>query len=185
MKKCCEARPNSLGAAARRNFFFRLTAGGLSFILFLMPAKVAALGLNCNVSATGVTFGNYDPTSSLPTDATGNVHVFCTVLLLSIASTVNISLNPGTGNSGSFFPRKMSSGANRLNYNLYKEASHATVWGDGTGGTGLWPDSNILILVAGTPIDHTIYGSIPAGQYVAAGAYSDTITVTVEYHEGL
>ncbi len=167
------------------NSFFSLTAALLGVILSLTSTPAAALGLNCSFCATGVAFGNYNPTSSSPTDATGNVHVFCTVLLISVASTINISLNPGTGNSGSFSPRKMSSGANRLSYNLYKDTSHTTVWGDGTGGTSIWTNSNLLILVAGTPIDHTIYGRIPAGQYVAAGSYTDTITVTVEYHEGL
>jgi len=113
---------------------------------------------------------------------TGNVHVLCAVLLVSIGAQTNISLN--TGGSGSFASRKMSSGVNLLNYNLYKAVSHTTVWGDGTGGTGIFTD-NALIEVLGTSIDHAIYGSIPAGQYVAAGSYTDTITVTVEYHEGI
>ncbi|UOA09790.1 spore coat U domain-containing protein [Methylobacter sp. S3L5C] len=161
---------------------FNLTAILLGIALSLMPMAAIALGLNCTVSATGVNFGNYNPTSSLPTDVTGNVHVACTALLISILSTTNISLN--TGGNGSFALRKMSNGANRLNYNLYKEVSHTTVWGDGTGGTSIWTDS-LLIQILGTNINHTIYGSIPAGQYVAAGNYSDTITVTVEFHEGL
>lgn len=168
--------------ASGSNCFFSLTVIGLSFILLLMPATVTALGLNCSVTATGVAFGNYNPTNSSPNNATGNVRVFCTVLVISILSTTNISLN--TGGSGSFASRKMSSGANQLNYNLYKEVGHTTVWGDGTGGTGIWTDS-LLIAILGTTVNHTIYGSVPASQYVAAGSYVDTITVTVEYHEGL
>ncbi|MDD5410975.1 MAG: spore coat U domain-containing protein [Methylobacter sp.] len=162
------------------NSFFNLTAALLGVVLSLTSTPAAAVGLNCSVSATGVAFGNYNPTNSSSTDATGNVHVFCTVLLVSVGAQTNISLN--TGGSGSFASRKMSSGANRLNYNLYKEASHTTVWGDGTGGTGIFTD-NTLIAVLGTSINHTIYGSIPASQFVAAGSYSDTITVTVEFHE--
>ena len=181
MKKYRILNPNSRRASGR-NYFFSLTATGLSFILLLMPASAAALGLDCSVSATGVAFGAYNPTNSSPTDATGNVHVHCTVILVSVLSQINISLDEG--GSGSFAPRKMSSGANLLSYNLYKEATHTTVWGDGTGGTGIWTD-NALIAVFGTNIDHTIYGSIPAGQYVAAGSYADTITVTVEFHEVL
>jgi len=181
MKKCRKASPNSR-RVSRKNCFFSLIATGLSFFLLLIPATATALGLNCSVSATGVAFGNYNPTSSSPTNATGNVHVFCTVFLVSVGAQTNISLN--TGGSGSYAPRKMSSGANLLTYNLYKEVGHTTVWGDGSGGTGIWTD-NALIAVLGTSIDHTIYGGIPAGQYVAAGSYTDTITVTVEYHEGL
>lgn len=181
MKKYHKVLPNGC-RTSRRNCFFSLSAAGLGFILLLMPATATALGLACNVDATGVAFGVYNPTSSSPTDATGNVHVHCTVILVGVLSQTNISLN--TGGSGSFAPRKMSSGANQLNYNLYKEANRTSVWGDGTGGTGIWTD-NTLIAVLGTNIDHTIYGSIPAGQYVAAGSYSDTITVTVEFHEVL
>lgn len=158
---------------------------GLAFLsaaLSLMPPPADALGLNCNVSSTGVAYGVYDPNSSSPTNAAGNVHVLCTVLVVSVLSQINISLS--TGGSGTFATRKMSGGADQLNYNLYKDASHTTVWGDGTGGTGIFTD-NLLIAVLGTSVDHTIYGSIPAGQYVSAGSYSDTITVTVEFHEGI
>jgi spore coat protein U-like protein len=151
-------------------------------LLLLTPPPAHALGLDCNVSSTGVAYGVYDPNSSSPTNATGNVHVSCTVLLASVLSQINIRLS--TGSSGTFANRKMSGGADQLNYNLYKDASHTTVWGDGTGGTGIFTD-NLLIAVLGTSVDHTIYGSIPPGQYVAAGSYADTITVTVEFHEGI
>jgi spore coat protein U-like protein len=158
---------------------------GLAFLsaaLSLTPPPADALGLDCNVSSTGVAYGVYDPNSSSPTNAAGNIHVFCTVLVVSVLSQINISLS--TGGSGTFASRKMSGGTDQLNYNLYKDASHTTVWGDGTGGTGIFTD-NLLIAVLGTSVDHTIYGSIPAGQYVSAGSYSDTITVTVEFHEGI
>lgn len=163
------------------NLLFSLTVALLAAVLSLTSTPTNALGLDCTASATGVAFGNYNPTNSSPTDATGNVHVFCTVLLVSVLAQTNISLSTG---SGTYADRKMSSGSNLLGYNLYKEATHTTVWGDGTGGTGIFTD-NTLILVLGTSINHTIYGSVPAGQYVAAGSYTDTITVTVEYHEGI
>lgn len=164
------------------NLIFSLTAALLGLVLSLTSMPAAALGLNCTVTATGVAFSNYDPTVGSPTDATGNVRVNCSVLLISVNSTINTSLS--TGGSGLFSPRKMVSGANQLSYNLFKEASHTTVWGDGNGGTGIFTDT-LLIAVLGTTINHPIYGRIPAGQYVPAGSYVDTITVTVEFHEGL
>jgi spore coat protein U-like protein len=183
MKKYQSVKKLRMGHPRPRqgNLLVSLTAALLAAILSLTSTPATALGLNCTASATGVDFGNYNPTNSSPTDATGNVHVFCTVLLVSVLAQTNISLSTG---GGTYADRKMSSGAELLSYNLYKEATHTTVWGDGTGGTGIWTD-NTLILVLGTSIDHTIYGSIPAGQYVAAGSYSDTITVTVEYHEAI
>jgi spore coat protein U-like protein len=166
----------------KKNFRESTVSALLSALLVLSTPPASALGLDCTVSATGVAFGVYDPNSGLPTDATGNVHVFCTVLLVSVLSQINTSLS--TGGSGTFASRKMSSGSDLLNYNLYKEASHTSIWGDGTGGTGIFTD-NLLIAVLGTSVDHTVHGRIPAGQYVSAGSYTDTITVTVEFHEGL
>ncbi|MBB3047521.1 spore coat protein U-like protein [Litorivivens lipolytica] len=72
----------------------------------------------------------------------------------------------------------MSSGANSLNYNLYTDPTYLTVWGDGNGGTATVPGAIGVLLL---PIDHVVYGRIPAGQNSAAGNYSDTISVTVTY----
>lgn len=181
-RKSLEPRPADRPSKKPVDLPISLGSALLSAALLLTPPPADALGLDCNVSSTGVAYGVYDPNSSSPTNATGNVHVSCTVLLASVLSQINIRLS--TGSSGTFANRKMSGGADQLNYNLYKDASHTTVWGDGTGGTGIFTD-NLLIAVLGTSVDHTIYGSIPPGQYVAAGSYADTITVTVEFHEGI
>lgn len=181
MKKCRNypVKKLHLGHSRPRqdNLLSSLTAALLAAVLSLTSMPAAAL-LDCTVSATEVDFGVYDPTNSSSTDATGNVHVFC-LGLLDILVQTNISLSIGGGSS--YTLREMSSGADRISYNLYKEASHTTIWGDGTGGTGTFIDI-ILVVLLGVFIDHPINGSIPAGQYVAAGSYTDTITVTVEYH---
>ena len=71
----------------------------------------------------------------------------------------------------------MISGTYTMDYNLFTDAAHLTIWGDGTPGT---------ILVAGiapnnTNVIHTVYGRIPGNQNLFAGAYTDTITVTITY----
>jgi len=33
----------------------------------------------------------------------------------------------------------------------------------------------------GAAVTTTVYGQVPSGQYVAVGAYSDTVNVTVTY----
>jgi spore coat protein U-like protein len=131
---------------------------------------------SCSVSATAVNFGTYNPLSGTPDDATGTVTLTCNVLAgLFTSWTVALS----TGN-GSYSPRLLKSGVSSLSYNLYTSAAHSNVWGDGSGTTTLVSDQATLIV--GTNISHyTVYGRISTGQDAAAGTYTDTIVVTVNY----
>ena len=64
-----------------------------------------------------------------------------------------------------------------LNYNLYTDSTYTSIWGDGTTGTTVsGVGSN-----GSTGITKTIYGSIPEGQDVPAGAYTDSITITITF----
>ncbi len=84
------------------------------------------------------------------------------------------------GNSGSFATRFMNLVGNHLNYNLYTQVGHTTIWGNGTAGTGTVSD-NYLLILGPNARNYTIYGLLPALQTVPAGAYTDAITVTVTY----
>lgn len=129
----------------------------------------------CTVSATGVAFGAYDPTSPAPDDGTGTVSLACPP---SVSAPV-VSL--GSGLSGLIGSRQMTSGSSNLSYNLYTNAARTLIWGNGLGG------SLTVTLTGGTvssgtrTFSRTVYGRIPAGQNVAAGTYSDTIVVTVTF----
>lgn len=122
-----------------------------------------------NLSAGALAFGTYDPLSGSTTTGTSTVTVTCTQ-----DAAYTISLNAGT--SGSLSTRTMTSGSNTLNYNLYKDASYTTIWGDGTGSS-----EQLSATGNGTAQSATVYGRIPASQNVGIGSYSDTITVTVDY----
>lgn len=139
-------------------------------------APGGAWAMSCSVGATAVNFGTYNPLSGTPDDATGTVTVTCDTLVGLFASwTVALS----TGN-GSYSPRLLKSGASSLSYNLYTTVAHTNVWGDGSGTTTLVSDHATLII--GANVTHyTVYGHIPAGQDAAAGSYTDTIVVTVNY----
>jgi spore coat protein U-like protein len=140
-------------------------------------ASEGASGMSCLVAATGVNFGVYNPLSGAPNAATGTVTVTCDVLVGVLASWT-VALN--TGNSGSFSPRRLGSGASQLTYNLYTSAAYSSIWGDGSGTTTLVSDQRSLI-VGSNISSYTVYGRIPAGQDAAAGTYLDTIVVTVDY----
>jgi spore coat protein U-like protein len=55
----------------------------------------------------------------------------------------------------------------------------SVVWGDGTAGTATVVQPKVMRNKP--PAAITIYGRIPAGQDVSAGAYGDTLTVTITW----
>jgi spore coat protein U-like protein len=153
-------------------------AGALALLGALMPAASQAALESCSVSATSVAFGAYDPLNASPAISAGTVSVTCTVSLIALLWTVDIKLS--AGGSGSFATRRMTSGASQLDYNLYLNSARTTIWGDGTGGSSY--ASPLTPLAVGTTTQNfPVYGRIPAGQDRSAGAYTDTIVVTIEY----
>ena len=140
----------------------------LLFALAGAAAVWAAPAGACTIGATGVAFGSYDPRSATAKDSTGTVTLNC-------PSNRSGVVSMSTGGSASYTQRKMASGANTLNYNLYTNSTRTAVWGDGTGG------STTVSVAKGYAGTLTIYGRIPASQNVRAGTYSDTITVTVTF----
>ena len=100
-------------------------------------------------------FGAYDPVAAnatAPLDGIGTVTVTCTK-----GAAAKVGLNPGSNAQGT--TRRMSQGAAAyLTYELYKDASHATVWGD-TIDTAL----DIPAAPNRNPRDFTVYGRVAAG----------------------
>lgn len=156
----------------------RLGIALTAFMVLTISADAWALLQSCNVSATAVNFGVYNPLSGTPDDATGTVSVSCDVILLGLLESWTITLS--TGSSGSYASRKLHSGASVLTYNLYTNAARTTIWGDGTGGTSIVSDSQALVIGSNTS-NYTAYGRVAAGQDQAAGTYTDVITVTLIY----
>ncbi|HEX6376217.1 MAG TPA: spore coat U domain-containing protein [Allosphingosinicella sp.] len=125
-----------------------------------------AAAASCNVNPSGVSFGAYDPLSSSPLDGVGNIAISCDA-----STSFAISLSTG---AGSYAERRMSSGGAALTYNLYTDASRLTPWGDGSGGSS-------TVSMTGAAADIPVYGRMAAHQNVPAGAYADTIVVTITY----
>lgn len=134
-------------------------------------ANAAPPGTICSVSTTSIVFGVYDVFAPAPLSSTGTITIACDN---NANATVSIS---ASAVSGTFQPRQMrlASGADIMNYNLFTDATLATVWGDGTAGTATYaakPKKNV-------PLTVTIFGSIPPLQNLSAGTYADTLTVTI------
>lgn len=132
----------------------------------------ATVTATCTVSTTALAFGSVDTISGLNVDNTGSLSVTCTN-----GSPWTASAGVGAGVGASYANRKMTSGANLLNYNLYTTAARTVVWGNNTGGTAFLSGTG-----TGAVQSVTVYGRVNSGQTgVPAGAYTDTVAVTVTY----
>ncbi|WP_313800931.1 spore coat U domain-containing protein [Sphingobium sp.] len=153
----------------------RASAAALVDLLLCSPAAACTL-CSCTASASGVSFGSYDPGSASPSDASGTVTLNCTGAV-SLMGTIDVAASPGT--SGDALARQMAQGPDRLSYNLYTDSSRTSIWGTGAGGTStLTATLNGLLLFSQSV---TVYGRLPAHQWVRTGAYADSVIVTVTY----
>lgn len=135
----------------------------------------AALGMTCSIeSITSLAFGSYDVFNGTPTDTGGSLSYRCD----SVVGGDSIVIQLSQGSSGSYAPRTMKDGLFVLEYNVYLDAAHSSVWGDGTGGTSqlgpVQPANG-----ASTPVD--VYGRIEPGQNARPGTYADTLVVTLVF----
>jgi spore coat protein U-like protein len=146
----------------------------LSVVVALAAVGIFATALPalaaCTISTIGVSFGSYDVFTTVPLDSTGSVSYTCTA-----GSAITITLDKG--GAPSFDPRQMANGTQRLNYNLYLDATRAIIWGDGTGNTQVYANAN----AAGSLVTVMVYGRIPARQDVSAGAYTSTIAAVINF----
>lgn len=127
---------------------------------------------SCSVSATDLAFGNYTPTSGTALDQTSTVTVTCTT-----GTTYSVGLNAGQNDDGNGVTgrRMVYNTTNFLAYALYSDSGRTTNWGNTP------PTDTVAGTGNGAAQDITVYGRVPINQYVTAGAYADTITVTVTY----
>jgi spore coat protein U-like protein len=115
-----------------------------------------------NFGSQGVLAANVDQTST--------IQVTCTN-----STPYNIGLNVGTGAGATIATRKMTSGANTVNYTLYSNSGRTTLWGNTVGTDTVAATGN------GAAQNYTVYGRVPTQTTPAPGSYTDTITVTVTY----
>jgi spore coat protein U-like protein len=145
--------------------------------------SVAQATVTCETASPQLAFGSFSPLDGAARFSNTDLALTCIWDGTGSASvSYEIALSPGNG--GSFSPRRMSSGAHWLDYNLYTSATYSGgVWGDGTGGS-LTVSEIWTLTESATPDtrDHTIYGRIEGGQqHARPGSYTDTIIITITY----
>jgi len=126
-------------------------------------AVTATVQATCSVAATPLAFGTYIPTAASANTAT--VTVTCTN-----TTPYTLGLNAGTATGATVTNRSMVNGAVLLNYGLFTDSGHTTNFATLASANG-----------TGAAVVTTVYGQVPAGQYVAPNTYTDTITATVTY----
>ncbi len=141
-------------------------------MLFLVCAAQTAWAQECNITATPVAFGAYDPYQTASSRASGRIEITC-----ANAMPYTIRLGSGQNTSNDTLRRmRRVEGVGMLTYNLYRDAAATEIWGDGTRATFSQPGT------ADRRVTHlTIYGRLPARQNVSAGVYADTVTITAEW----
>jgi len=148
----------------------------------------ASVAQTCVVSATStLAFGAYDPVVANAATAlagTGSVSTKCT----KGSSGITVDLDGGSHASGN--QRRMQGATvttDFLNYSVTQPAATSpwtscagsTVWGSTVGGSVYTPAG--VTWSASAAQAFTVCGSVPAAQNVSAQAYSDTVTVTVNF----
>jgi spore coat protein U-like protein len=130
----------------------------------------ANVTVNCTVTGTTLAFGAYNPTSAIPLDGSSVLTVTCTKG--AVVSSVQLSM----GANGTGSQRRMAAGTtDMLTYELYTDKPGGVVWTMSTTGNGFTSAG------PSTPNLLTVFGRIPIGQNVPVGAYTDTVTATVNF----
>jgi len=139
---------------------------------------------DCHIKVSDLRFGSYNPNAPQDKQSQTEVRITCEEDRSKDKDDDYVRVTVSEGRSGSCRNRHMQrgSGGDRLFYNVYRDAARTQVAGDS--------DDGCLDLVPPFRVDDdefeidvTLYGSIPAGQYTAAGMFFDTLIVEVEFYD--
>lgn len=138
------------------------------------PTTIWSCVIQTNLSGTGVAFGVYDPLVASPISTVWTVYWTCPYG----QGGYNVSFS--AGNSGNLHGRYMLDAlGEKLTYNLYLDAAHTQIWGDGSQGTA------VLTGAASTQTNYAtnVYGLLNGGQKNVTGgqAFLDWIVATINY----
>jgi spore coat protein U-like protein len=140
-------------------------AAGL--VLIASPARAAV----CTVGEGSIAFGSLlGFASTAAHNTSGAFSITCTT-----NAPFTLALDRGLGRSVGSRLMTLSGGNATIRYQIYQDAAHSTIFGDGTigsarGGVG-----------TGTAQLIDLFGQIPSQNISAVGTYSDSISVTTVF----
>jgi spore coat protein U-like protein len=127
------------------------------------------LASSCAIGSVATLDFGTDTSLAAALAATANIQVTCTS-----GTPYTVELGAGTGAGATTAVRKMTSGANTVNYSIYKEVAHTNVLG--TGATDRLSSTGTA-----SAQTFTAYGLVPIQSTPPIGTYADTVLVTVTY----
>lgn len=176
----------------RKNQLFALIALALipfsSSVMAATATSTMTVSTNvvqaCRIaSTTNLSFGTYDPTSAnrlTALNATNTVAISCVAQSTGVELAFDEGLNKDASSTCQAPVRRMTNAdGSFLKYNLYQNSSRNLVWGCASGAntkaftSASFPNTDAVSV--------TQYGTIPAGQDIVKGAYTDTVGVTVSF----
>lgn len=127
----------------------------------------------CSVNGATLNFPAYSGFADVT--ANTNFTVTCTN---GVSYSINMDAGQNAGGSLNTNSRKLkhSTQSVYLNYQLYKDSSNTNVWGAQVNNDGLNSQTG-----NGSAQSITVYGKISAGQSVATGNYSDSVSIIVNF----
>lgn len=143
------------------------------FALALLPA--VSHSATCMLEVQDVVFPPYLRSAPQPAETTAMIAVDCTG---ADAESVMYSITASTGSSNSYVARGFV--GQPFEYNLYVDANHSRVWGNGVDEASE-AFTGTLTVSGNSRAAHMVYGQIPAQQNPDSGTVSDRIYVQLTY----
>jgi spore coat protein U-like protein len=185
--RCIRERPRK-----RRGLINRICVATTLFLLSTSVYETAAqagtstanltvqitITASCTINAATLDFGSNPGTTLVSSAINGSttVSVTCTN-----GSPYSIGMDNGANVSGS--QRRMKSGANFLNYNLYTDAARLDAWTTASSSTTCTTTNSCALGTGnGSAQSVNIYGAVPVvGTAPSTGVYTDTVVMTITY----
>src|SRR4051812_24999583 len=143
------------------------------------PLPTHAVPISCGFTITNLSFGTVDLTLNTVFDITATLSANCTGDA-GVVVRVCPNINAGSGGTTTGSPRFMLSGSDKLNFDLYQDASRTVVWGSYLWAYSSYTAPTIDITLNGGGAGSataTVYGRISAGQQsLPPGSYSSSFS---------
>lgn len=121
----------------------------------------------CAVTGATLDFGNYTAGQATDRDVRADIaYTDC--------GPGALTLELDGGGAADVAARKLRSGTNTLNYNLYRDSGRASLFGTGANAR----TATLTGISSGT---FAVFGRIPRSQAVPVGTYTDTVNITMTF----